>query len=125
MVDGTVPLVDPAIFITNHGKHDRTLAWQTTVPERQLSPWRQATIRAGAMHHRVDPGLFWIVHPGSGQLLVDNTVFISVVNDDGSFDEQIAVGVEILADLSDLEHLGLAVTIDADGYLSAAAHLDV
>jgi hypothetical protein len=124
MADGFQLLVDPPLFVTNQSEMDVTLTWQTTVPGNKLSPPRQASIPRGAVDHRVDPGLFWIVHEGFNTLLAENVVFVSVLNDDGAYGEQIAVHADIFATNSEFHHLALAVLIDGDGYLSATPCLD-
>jgi hypothetical protein len=113
-------LEDPPLHVTNHHDAAVRLAWQTTIPGERLSPWRETTIAAGTIDEIIVPGMFWIIHEGLNRVLVDNVVFISVVDPDGGFGEQVVVHAEIFADHDSIDHIGLAVTIDADGYLSAA-----
>ena len=79
-------LVDPPLYITNLGDSAVELAWQTTRPGVQLSPPRSATVAAGADAKRIDPGLYWIVagDDDDAEVMVDNVVFLSVLDDNGS-----------------------------------------
>lgn len=117
-------MVDPPIHASNHSGESLALAWQTTVPGKRLSPQREALVPAGAINERIDPGLFWIVRPGFDELLIDNVVFVSILDGKDGFVEQVAVPVLAFASLGDISKLGLSVEIDADGCLSATPMLD-
>ncbi len=118
-------LIDPPLYVTNQSGAPVELAWQTSIPGAALSPPRNATIADGAEGQRVEPGLYWIVMAeGEGELLADNVVYLSTSNGAGGYAEQIAVQADFFGSLSDVKKAALAVTIAADGTLSAAPRLD-
>ena len=118
-------LIDPPLYVTNQSGAPVELAWQTTIPGQALSPPRNATVPAGAAAQRIEPGLFWVVMAeGEGELLADNVVYLSTSNGAGGYAEQIAVQADFFGSLSDVKKAALAVTIAADGTLSAAPQLD-
>jgi len=116
-------LVDPPLFVTNESGEAITLAWQTSRPGVRLSPPRQAEVAAGASDHRIDPGLFWIVDGAGESLQADNVVYLSLVDADGGYAQQLALGVEIFADLAEVKRSALAVTIGAHGAITAEPRL--
>jgi len=117
-------LYDPPLFVTNESGEAVTLAWQTSRPGVALSPPRQAGVAAGAADHRIEPGLFWIVDGAGESLQVDNVVYLSLVDADGGFAHQVAMGVEFFTSLAEVKRTALAVTIDAEGTITAEPRLD-
>jgi len=110
--------------VTNESGEAVTLAWQTSRPGVALSPPRQAGVAAGAADHRIEPGLFWIVDGAGESLQVDNVVYLSLVDADGGFAHQVAMGVEFFTSLAEVKRTALAVTIDAEGTITAEPRLD-
>lgn len=118
-------LVDPPLYVTNLSDGDVDLTWQTTRPGTQLSPPRGATVAAGAEAERIDPGLYWIVSgEEDAKVMVDNVVYLSVVDEAGAYVHQIALDAAMFTSLADVTKAALDVTVEADRTLTASPRLD-
>ena len=115
-------MVDPPLLVSNNSGREVTLTWQTSLPGTALTAPRSATIAAGAMNQRVEPGVTWIVErmeDGKTKFPLENLVYVSRMAD-GQYVTQAVLKSDIFVRLTDLERMALQVTIDADGKIALA-----
>ena len=113
--------IDPPVLITNLSGNPVELQWQTVHPNAALSPVRGASVPVDAMGAFADEGLFWFYDPADGGT-VENIVFVSIVDADGTILSQVVMEEEISGTLEAVEETVLHITIETDGTLALSVH---
>ncbi|MEM6582309.1 MAG: hypothetical protein AAF699_13590 [Pseudomonadota bacterium] len=117
---GPYSALDPPLYMTNLSGTAATVVWQTLLPNQALSPQRSSVQGANTQAQQSEQG-FFLLYDRDEPEQTSNILFVSILNDDGSFVTQKRFRIDENLDLARLHKAGISIVVEADGGLSVSA----